>query len=210
MSCGARHVNGVANAGLGRLRRPCPARVRCACPVSRGAFTLVEVLVVLVVLMVAAGMIVPRMGGSLARREMREAAARFAATARTVRELAVARGQTLSIQLDLDKGGYGIVMRDTQGRPGEMKIVQASWLKGARWPESVRRMEVRTANGTTLVRGTHRVVFNPDGTSSGAAIRLTGSDERDECRVIIYPRTGRTVVADERTEPLEEQYDMGD
>ena len=43
---------------------------------ARGAFTLIEVLVVLVILAVAAGLIVPRMGRSLGQRELRESAIR--------------------------------------------------------------------------------------------------------------------------------------
>ena len=56
----------------------------------------------LVVLVVATGLIAPRLNGSLSRREVREAAGEFAATARTVRELAISNGRIVSIQIDLD------------------------------------------------------------------------------------------------------------
>lgn len=175
------------------------------------AFTLVEVVVVLVVVAVAAGLIVPRMSGSLARREAREAVGEFAATARTVRELAVARGQMFSIQIDLDRGGYTVVTRQAEGaKSGEPSAVQASWLKAGRWPSSVRQASVRTPDGTSLLRGTHRVDFNPDGTSSGAAVCLAGEEESDAYRIVICPRTGRVVVGDGRSEPPPEQGDLGD
>lgn len=174
------------------------------------AFTLVEVIVVLLVVGVAAGMIVPRMGRSLTSRELREAAARFAATARTVRELAIARGQTFSLQIDLDRGGYGVTM-PAGGQPGQVRMVQTSWLQAARWPSSVSRCVVQSQDGQTRASGIQSVKFNPDGTSDGATIRLIGADSGDAAVVMIYPHTGRALVADpDKPMPVSDQMDLGD
>lgn len=197
-----------ARRGAGAGRRA--TGVSPALRVSRFAFTLAEVIVVLVVLTVAAGLIVPRMSGSLAKREIREAAGEFAVTARTVRELAVANGRTMSIQIDLDRGGYVVATREAQGRSNELTGVQMSWLKAGRWPASVQKASVRTPDGNTLLSGTHQVDFHPDGTSSGAAVLLVGEDARSLWQIVISPRTGRVVVGDERSRLPVEQYDLGD
>ena len=210
MRRGMRNAELGAGAGRGAWARPratgvCPG-LRIPCP----AFTLTEMVVALVVVAVAAGLIVPRMGRSLAKREIREAAGEFAATARTARELAVANGKTVSLQIDLDHGGYAVAMREAKGRTNELTEVRMSWMKGARWPGSVRRAAVRTADGNILSSGTQRVDFNADGTSSGAAVLLAGESERDSWQVIISPRTGRVVVGDGHTQPPAEQFDLGD
>ena len=197
-------------AGQGAWARP---RATGVCPglrLLRPAFSLAEIVVVLVVLSVAAGLIVPRMSRSLAKRELREAAGEFAAAARTARELAVANGQTVSLQIDLDRGGYAVAMRPVKGRSNDLAEVRVSWLKGAKWPESVRRTAVRTADGNTTSSGVQRVDFNADGTSSGAAILLAGESERNAWQIVISPRTGRVVVNDGQSPLPVEQMDLGD
>jgi len=175
----------------------------------RRAFTLIEMLVVLGLLAVVAGLIVPRMGRSLGQRELREAAARFAHTARTVRELAVSRQRICAIELDLDAGAYGITWQSAEGTDGQLQTVRASWLKQGRWPESVRVSGYRTPDGSSAVSGLQQVKFMPDGTSSGASIRLEGGD--GTCSVVICPHNGAVVFGDEQEISAGSgQYDLGD
>jgi len=175
----------------------------------RRAFTLIELLVVLVILTVAAGLIVPRMGRSLGQRELRESAARFAYTARTVRELAVSRQRICAIELDLDAGVYGVVWQSGEHPDGKLQAVRASWLKQGRWPESVRVTGYRTPDGSSAVSGLQRVKFMPDGTSSGASIRLEAGD--GTCSVVICPHNGAVVFGDEQEiAAVSGQYDLGD
>jgi len=173
------------------------------------AFTLIELVVVLVLLTVAAGLIVPRMGRSLGQRELRESAARFAHTARTVRELAVSRHRICAIELDLDAGAYGVTWQSGSSSDGKLQTIRASWLKQGRWPESVRVTGYRTPTGVNAVTGLQQVKFMPDGTSSGASIRLEGGDET--CSVVICPHNGAVVFGDEREiAGASGQYDLGD
>jgi len=173
------------------------------------AFTLIEILVVLVLLVVAAGLIVPRMGSSIGQQELREAAGRFACTARTARELAVSTQMTCAIEIDLDRGAYAVAIQSNRIPDGRMRVIQASWLKGGRWPETVRIKEYRTPNGRRTTRGTQRLEFFPDGTSSGALIRLA-SDSR-EYGVVVHSYNGRVVLSDAQASFfVPEQYDLGD
>jgi type II secretion system protein H len=174
-----------------------------------GALTLVELLVVLALLGVMAGVIVPRMGGSLGRQELREAAGRLAHTARTVRELAVARQQLCALEIGLDAGGYRIVTQAGRSGAGQWQMLQASWLKADRWPVGVTVAAYRTPDGATATSGTQYLKFFPDGTSSGAALRLVRG--QDSCQVVVHPHSGRVVYGDARTaEFVQDQYDLGD
>ena len=94
------------------------------------AFTLLELVVTIALLAVMAGLIVPRMAGSTNRAQVREAAARFAHTARTVRELAVSRHAECVLEIDLTRGGYRVLMQSVSEGVAQMKTLRFSWLKG--------------------------------------------------------------------------------
>ncbi len=175
----------------------------------RPAFTLLELIVTLTLIVILAGVIVPRMGGSMGRRELREAAARFAHTSRALRELAVARQRVCAIEVDLDAGGYCATAQSGQGGGAQWQTLQASWLKAARWPDEVTVASYRTADGKTAASGTQYLKFFPDGTSSGAAIRLVC--RQDAYEIVVHPHSGRVVYGDARTtEFAQDQYDLGD
>jgi len=171
------------------------------------AFTLIEVIVVIVLLGLSASLIVPRMGRSLGHSEFREAVARFAQTA-TVRELAVARQQLFVITIDLDRGAYEVIMQSKKER-GMMQRVQTSWLKPARWPETVEVRQYRTPDGVSVTRDTQELKFYKDGTSSGASIVF--ACDTDEYVVVVHPHNGQVIYGDteiSRIAPV--QYDLGD
>ncbi len=172
----------------------------------RRAFSLVELLVVIAMLAVAATAIIPRMGRSIGQRGLAEAAFRLEQTARTTRELAVSRRQMCAIEIDVDAGAYGVAMASNGG---EFQAVQASWLKQEKLPEGMRIGQVRLPDGQILNGGTHRIRFQPDGTSSGAMVQLLARDGR--YLVSISPHNGRA-VSGVREEALNvmEPVDLGD
>jgi type II secretion system protein H len=195
---------------------------------GRPAFTLIELLVVLVLMVVAAGLIAPRIGRSIGDRQLVETAARFAHTARTARELAVARQEVFAIAVDLDRGGYGVTMSSREGG-GAMTDVQLSWLKASRWPEGVALTGYLKPDRTTATSGVQQLTFLPDGSSSGARLRfaLTGAasgttsraatvrertraDAR-EVNVIVQPHSGRVIVTEGDVSAIpSDQIDLGD
>lgn len=161
------------------------------------------------VLAVAAGMIVPRMAGSTDRDRVRETAARFAHTARTVRELAVSRQSICAIDVDLPRGGYDVLMQSGTDGVTEMKSMRLAWLKGGRFLEPVRVESYRTPNGSSALGGVQRIEFHPDGSSSGAS--LTFAWENHRSKVVVLPISGRVVSGDPRTTVFPpEQVDLGD
>ncbi len=169
------------------------------------AFTLIELVVVVALLAVMAGLIVPRMGGSLDRQEALDAASQFALTVRTAAELAVARQQRFGIEIGQE--GYVVVMQSEDG--GDYQAIESSWLRARRWPKSVRVLDLRTPGGAGISGDSHRLLLRADGTSSGVALRL-GSDAADSS-VIVNPSNSRAVVGDdENALSAQQEYDLGD
>jgi type II secretion system protein H len=165
--------------------------------------------IVLVLMVIAAGVIVPRVGRDTGERELRDAAGRFAHVVRTVRELAVSSRTECAIEIDLTRNGYRAVMQSATGDDDRAQTVRVSWLKPERWPESIRITDFRTPDGTAARGETQRLRFYPDGTSSGASFRMVTDDA--ECSVIVHPHSGHVVFGDQaRGNLLPDQYDLGD
>ncbi len=172
---------------------------------SQRAFTLIEVIVVIVLMGIIAGMIVPRMGGSLQRQQAVQAAGEFAQTARTVSDLAVARQQRFAMQIDAE--GYSVNMQSA--KTGEYEAVRVSWLRPKRWPENVRVLGLRKADGTSVTGDSHRLEFRPDGSSSGVTLRI-GSDQAAST-VLVNAGNARTRVnTGNKPSIQQDDYDLGD
>lgn len=168
-----------------------------------------ELLVALALLAVAAGIIVPRMSRSMGRSELREAVGRFAYTAKATRQYAMARRQACTMEINLDAGTYGVTVPSGKGQTTGSQVVQTSWLKVGRWPATVRVTAYQTPDGLTSNSGTQRLDFLPDGTTSGASIRL--AHETDEYQVIVHPHSGQVVFGDASTTTFTaDQYELGD
>ena len=175
-------------------------------PSARG-FTIVELLVVVAILAVAAGLIIPRMHRPLEVRELREAAARFAHTARTVQELAVARQQEVSIDVDLDHRTYAVIISDDKGA-GDRVPLRTSYLKPTQLAETL-KLRYENPEGTVSATGVEELKFFPDGTSSGASISLSGKSET--CRIIVHPHNWHVVLGNaETTADDSDRFDLGD
>jgi type II secretion system protein H len=173
------------------------------------AFTLVELLVVLAIMVAMTGLIVPRMARSLVRQNVVEAVARLAQTCRTVRELAIAGGQTCTVELDLDGGSYSVARRVESARGGSWENAKAVWLKPQRWPKDVKIASCRTPDGPDVTAGHVSLRFFPDGRASGLFVRLVAGDQRYD--LVVHPHTGRvTYGADDRQVSVPDQYDLGD
>ncbi|NLX07914.1 MAG: hypothetical protein GXY33_22460 [Phycisphaerae bacterium] len=181
------------------------------CPETKGlarrAVTLIELIVVVVLLTVTAGLIVPRMGRSMESGQMREAVARFKHTVRTVRELAAAEGRELAVEIDLDRKAYAVV--EPAEKDGQGELLRTSYLKPGRLAESMELLGCRGGDGTFWSSGVRQLRFYPDGTSSGASIRV----RCDGCDYLLVIHTHSGRVAFEPAgdaEAVADQFDLGD
>lgn len=172
------------------------------------SFSLIEMLVVVAILAVAAGAIVPRIGSSLERHELEQAAGRFAHLARTVRELAAARQETYVLGLDMNRGTYSVGVISEKNKK-EVQKVQASWLRSGRWSEGVKVVEFKAPEGAPVTQGVQEIRFLSDGTSSGASMRFVCGTR--SCTVVIHPHNGRVDCVDGHEKLLAvDQFDLGD
>jgi type II secretion system protein H len=172
---------------------------------GKRSFTLVELLVVLAVIVIVAGIAVPRIAGSLESRQLKEATASLVHTARTTRALAMAQQRTYTMKIDVNRGGWSI--RQENGGKEKKGPVRMSWLKGGRLPKGVRVVKFKTPESSEGKEG--EIMFGPDGTSSGAMIEL-GCESRTMA-LVIHPHNGRVVCVEKAEDAIaSDQYELGD
>ncbi|MFA5864572.1 MAG: type II secretion system protein [Phycisphaerae bacterium] len=182
-------------------------RTRISATGKSAAYTLIEILVVIGILAVTAGLIAPRMKGSLETHELKMTTANLAHTAGTLHELAMAQQKVYFLEIDSDKGAWAVSVQSDQ-KSGQPKHVQTSWLKSERWPKSVRLVEFRTPEGETTTNGMQRIKFSPDGTSSGGEARFK-CGSKTSC-LVVHPHNGRTVYGNGGEAFYPDQSDLGD
>jgi type II secretion system protein H len=177
-------------------------------------FTLIELIVVLAIITVAAGAIVPHMARSLEHRTLAEVAGRLAHTARTARELALARQETCTLEIDLAHKCYCVKV--VAGESNEAKPIQTSWLKPTSWPETIEANAYAEAEqpaeanvGNMAQPGMLEIRFYPDGTSSGGSVQLVSGDEK--FGLVVHPHNGRVLCGQVgSTDFTADQQDLGD
>lgn len=125
-------------------------------------FTLLEMIVVLVILGLAAALVGPRMGGATPQVQLRASVQRLSAELRTARAEALRTSTSRTVTIDPTKRAFW--MGET-GRPSALPsgVVVRTF-----------SANLATEGGDAApVTGPLRVVFSPDGSSSGAAIGLS-------------------------------------
>lgn len=166
-------------------------------------------MVVVAILAVVAGLIVPRMGQSVGRQQLAEAAARLAQTCRAARELAVASGRACAVEIDIDGNAYTVTQQSPTGSPEDWQPVGAVWLKGQKWPGSIKVEGCRMPDGVETAAGRVAVRFFADGRSNGLSIRLSADEQTYE--VLVHPQTGRVVYGNAGDRVFApDQYDLGE
>jgi general secretion pathway protein H len=152
-------------------------RVNPGLPRQANGFSLFELLVVLLIVAVVLGLTAGFLTGSLSKADGKAAARRLAASLRYARAQAVAQGRASPVILDLESHSYAA---------GE-------GLNAVALPEGWRFHKV----GGILTDHSKekRILFYPDGSSSGGDIHLAGKTMQIHVRV--DPLLGEVTVAGE-------------
>ncbi|NNG05464.1 MAG: prepilin-type N-terminal cleavage/methylation domain-containing protein [Inquilinus sp.] len=138
-------------------------------------FTLVELLVVLLILGLMTAVAAPHIGGSLPRLETRTAAREVAAVLREARGVAIRDNREVVVLVDLDARRVGVPR-------GRRPVTLPAGLD----------LRLLTATVELAGRGSGRIRFYPDGTSSGGRVTLAGPGQVYDIRVDWL--TGRVAV----------------
>jgi len=149
-------------------------------PARASAFTLVEMVVVLLIIALGSALAVPMIEGGVEAREVRRAARQIASTMHFCRGEAVALGKPQEMVIDA----------------GENSIHTTAWGRWATLTDRAVIEEIR--GGNVMAEGVVQILFFPNGSTSGADVIVAGRRDRREhrLRVQLDPLLGTVRVGD--------------
>ena len=154
---------------------------------SRRGVTLIEMMVVVVILGIAAAIVFPRLNaGALEAARLRSSARRVAALATHLRDQAIIDRKTYALHVNVPDGAYWatvVTPKDEEAQPEGMGKVSGHLPAGARF----RGVQAPSVEGLITREATIR--FRPEGWCDAAAIRIEG--ETGETYTILVTRGGR-------------------
>jgi Tfp pilus assembly protein FimT len=183
-------------------------------------FTFVEVTLVMIIVLMVAGLTLPRLSGTLARSRLTVAARDVAAMLRLARDVAVLSERACEVRFAPDGDYYQLVVFDKDGKrvrfddrrrfssmadAGDAvpSLVSADMLQPKNLPPRVHFQAVYAAADLSEDDRLPRVVFHPDGSTTPTTIAMQ-NDDKDALRVEVYRATGMTRV-EEGLPPAEQQ-----
>jgi Tfp pilus assembly protein FimT len=153
------------------------------------AFTLVEMTVVMILVVILVGMTVPMLAGAAGARRCKEQATALLTAARFAREYAVTRRVPCRMTIDA-AGGEATLQKQDQDAAGAETFVSIGlgWGKPVVLTNGVRfgRVQITPAEGAS---GGSTVTFRPTGEADAAIIEIT--DGRWTFTLVILPTSGR-------------------
>ena len=168
------------------------------------AFTVVELMVVVVIVSVLATMVVPRLHGSAASARLRSAASRLLVTAQYGRDFAARRRCQCRLMFDLGRQCYALAYQTEPGRrPNEFRPLRSGLGRTERLGESLRFgklwIEPRRRRGPAQ-RRRDWITFDPTGQADAAVLEIT--DGRRSYSIVVAPHTGRARLAEGKVREL--------
>lgn len=143
-------------------------------------FTLIEILVVLVLMSLIAGISMVFFAGSLPRAEQRAQAREIVATIKYARTLAASTRERQIVTFDLDAGKYGIKGRAVKALPDEMILV----------------IDGSDRNADSIRKGQYSLDYDSTGTNNWVRISLIQGDRI--IRIKADPILGAVIADDEQ------------
>jgi prepilin-type N-terminal cleavage/methylation domain-containing protein len=197
---------------MGGQAARCPApflpSAKCQAPsagAQRPGFTLIELSVVLLALVIVAAAVVPALHGAGRQEDLAGVAARVAASARFARDEAVERQMPITLIVQPELPAVRLAVDGTAGPQtmgGQSPLLSLpSAFAFVRLPQRIHaRLEAvpETLNGSVPVMPASggelpSLRFPPDGRTAGGAVLLT-DDRGRTLRVAVTPDTGRVSV----------------
>jgi Tfp pilus assembly protein FimT len=200
--------------GTCRVSRTCTHRER------RPGRTFMELIVVLVILGLAAGLIVPRFAAANSQAALKAGARKLITAMGYARTQAVAEGRSYRLEIDPNSGELRTTYFDPEGDPEEpyvpdvgilgerlMLPTGVSFSRVAIGEEAggIETSRTRTSSSST---GTTYIQFSPDGTTEQAVI-VVANEEGAELTVALDQFTGRArVLEPEEAEELRSELEL--
>ncbi len=153
-------------------------------------FTLLELLVVLFIIGVAAAFIVPNIAGSLANLKLKTATKHLGGILRYARSKAVSNKKTAVVVINIDNASYSAEIP-------QIKTAQEDVSKPVFFPKEVKFRQI-TINGETITSDIVKLRFYPKGNTSGGEIILENERGR------MYKITIDTLVGKVKNERITE------
>jgi len=193
--------------GLIRMKKSLTARGGL-CALNTYGFTLVEVLVVIALIALVAGVGAGLYKGTYEGLLVKRAARDFYLAAKYARMLAIERQSPCRLILDNEENRYALVMdelsRDTQEI--EQQAVRNFYFKPVQLAGDVKFEEINITSADAdenYDEQSRVIIFSPDGTSQAAVIQI--GDGKTHYTASLSPATGRVRVQFGKAETIEAQ-----
>jgi len=166
---------------------------------KRCGFTLVEVLVVVVIISLLAGLGGGIYMGSYKRMLVEKAARDFVLTAQYARIMAIEKQRQYKIQLDVANNGFFLATTqlDEETEQTEQMIVKDSFCRPVEFEgevtfEDIQIMPIGLETTTEDDEDEQAIVFSPNGTAQSAVIQI--GDGKTHYAVSIFAATGKAKI----------------
>jgi type II secretion system protein H len=178
------------------------------CALNAYGFTLIEVLVVIALIAlvagVGAGLYKGTYGGLLVKRAARD----FYLAAKYARMLAIERQRPCRLILDSEENRYALVMDELSADSGEIEqqAVRDFYFRPVQLAGNVKFEEINITSADIdegYNEQSRTIVFSPDGTSQAAVIQL--GDGKTHYTASVSPATGRVRVQFGQADTVEAQ-----
>lgn len=154
-----------------------------------GGFTLIELVIVIAIIGVLAGMLVPRLPDITAAR-LKSSSRKLSGVISYLYDRAAATQIVLRLTFDMEKNEYYISLLNTDNQFEETSFTFA---RRTSLPDSVKVSETRTSAQGRINKGKAFVHFFPSGYVERAVIHLKDDSDR-EMTLITSPLTGRVRI----------------
>lgn len=165
--------------------------------VSRRAFTLVEIIVVIVIIAVLSGMVALSLEGRSASAQLRATAGDLLRFAQYGRDYAVTRATSCRLVIDPQAQRFHLERETEQdGQPAGYQVVTADAMRPRTLPRGVTFGFIRIEGAPDAPAAGSVITFTALGDAEAAAIEIT--DGKHSFTLRIAPGTGRAEVVDGR------------